>query len=488
MNSLGFELSEDDTFVSKYAFLAEEALEIPTDPNNATEVWISRKRKSNPPFVDFPKVKILSDAGNNRELFSESAIGKITLLGNRMEQAGKTFREGQFHLASWIQDICMSLIYRKEFVYFPRFLVGTGKPILFGAKENASAFLRMHRCGRLQRSYSEIMEASLTGDVLGTGRYTISSFLVHSRSDDHIRVVEREFNDDWIKDAQLFTQDCVRGYEPFLASRLRTLIISESELVAKLEEQRNLLSESAIRSRPLLVKTLARGEKEYSVEQESDFLNLWITNSKLLRVRRQERFYDRKVAEERLGAIHLTQVSGLLHPLPLEDRVDTIRSELDREVKKLYDWVTSNPQRLDDIPRALLRDDLFAVTGNQLTSPKLLIVSDDMELVRYSAVMRGMNWRASRVTYHISMRDWILADLTPGKWFEPDEVFVDEGSLDGFLDACDAAGVDPPDPDGLGIEGRFRPIRPTYKLQIPTDILELHRLRGELPDIAESGP
>jgi hypothetical protein len=136
LEELGYQLSEDDSYESKTVFLAEEGFEIPTDPSKTTEVWLSRKGKSDLPFYDVPKVKILSDVGKDKGLFSDTAIGKITLLGRRMEQTGRTFREKLFHLASWIQDICMSLIYRKEFVYFPRFLVQTGKPPLFGSAHN----------------------------------------------------------------------------------------------------------------------------------------------------------------------------------------------------------------------------------------------------------------------------------------------------------------------------------------------------------------
>jgi len=484
MESLGFQLSEDDSYESKTIFFAEEASEIPTSPGSTTEVWLSRKGRSRLPFVDYPKVKILSDAGKDEGLFSETALGKITLLGKRMENTGKTFREGLFHLASWIQDICISLLYRKEFVYFPRFLVQTGKPILFGCKENARAFFKMQRKGRMTRHYADIMEEALRPSQDNRGRFVIQSFLTHGAGDSQIRIVEREFPSQQFEDERLLTHSSMKGFAPFLVTRLHTKVISESEIVAKLAEREQLLGEKPKTSQ-LIVKNLARGERELTDELLTEFIDLWVSNSKLLRVRKEERYYDRKAVEEKLGCTHPLRVGNLLQQIDLLEEVELIRSERDREVEKLYQWVKSNPQRLDDVPRALLRDDLILLSDAYLTAPRLLIVSDDMKLVRASATLRSFNWRQPRETYHISVNDWVLSDLTAGRFFEPSEVFMDEGALDGYLDNLDAQGREPPDPDGASIQGRYRPIRPTGKLVIPQEVMELRRLRGELPSVAE---
>jgi hypothetical protein len=483
LEHLGYQLSEDDCFTAETVFLAEEGFDIPTDPSQTTEVWLSRKGKSKIPFYDVPKVKILSDVGKDIGLFSDTAIGKITLLGRRMEQSGKTFREGVFHLASWIQDICISLIYRKEFIYFPRFLVQTGKPPLFGCKENVHAFLRMHRLGRLTECYADIMESALRPTP--NAQRVIQSFFTHGAGDDSIRITEREFPEYDFESDRILTNSAMRGFEPFLLTRLHTKVISESEIVAKLTERENLLGEKS-KSRKLTVSNFARSKRELTDELIAEFTDLWVSNSKILRVRKEEKYYDREAVEEKLGNTHPLRVGGILQPLPLEENRDITRTEHDREVNKLYEWVKSNPQRLDDVPRALIRDDLLLLSDAYLTIPRLLIVTDDVELLLAYANLRSFNWRQQRETFHITVNDWVLSDLVAGGSFEPDEVFVDEGALDGYLDNLDKLGLDPPDPDGQSIEGRYRPIRPTGRLRLPREVMEIRHLRGELPSTSES--
>jgi hypothetical protein len=375
------------------------------------------------------------------------------------------------------------LIYRKEFIYFPRFLVQTGKPPLFKSKENAKAFLRMHRQGRLQGHYADIINQAVTPTV--DGQRVIQSFLTHGQNDEAIRITKREFPMHDFEDDRVLTCTHLKGVIPFLMTRLSRKVISESEIVAKLSEQELLLNKRS-GSKRLTVKNLSRGKSELTDELLTEFINLWTLNSKLLRIRQEERYYDRKAVEEKLGLIHPLRVSGLLKPLPLEERAEITRSEHDREVNKLYEWVMSNPQRLDDVPRALIRDDLAILSDDNLTRPRLLIVTDDWKLVNACATLRSFNWRQPRETFHTTMENWVLADLTTSGTFEPDEVLVDEGSLDGYLDKLDAEGKEPPDPDGQPFVNRYRLIRPTGKLKIPLEVMEMHRLRGELPSIDEA--
>jgi len=485
MESLGYVISEDDTFISDTVFFAEEAFDIPTDPTKTTEVWLGRKGKKRLPFHDVPKVKILSDVGKDMGLFSETAIGKITLMGKRMENTGATYVAGQFHLASWIQDICLGLLFRKEFVYFPRFLVQTGKPILFGTNENVRAFLRMHRLGRLQGSYAFIMESALPdSNVREHGRYIIQSFLTHGANDEQVRIIRKDLPAHDFEEDRVLTNAAVRGFEPFLVSRLNDYIISETEIVSKLAELEVLLGEKPETSR-LTVETLARGDSVLTDWLLTEFINHWNSNSKLLRFSRTERYYIRENVEAKLGVIHPLRVDGILKPLPLEHRYQAKSTEHDREVKRLYEWVISNPQRLDDVPRTLIRDDLILLSGDYLTMEKLLVVSNDRKLVSACADLRSFNFRQRRETFHITVEQWILADLTAGDFCEPSEVFIDEGSLDGYLDNLGSRGLDPPDPDGSRARDHLKPVRPRGRIHIPIEVMELHRLR-DLSTIEES--
>jgi hypothetical protein len=287
-----------------------------------------------------------------------------------------------------------------------------------------------------------------------------------------------------IEDHRVLTNNEIKGFAPFLLGRLRTKVISESEIVAKLTERESLLNIKS-KTRPLNVFNLARGTKQLTEGLLNSFVDMWRVNSKLLRLRKNENYYDRKAVEEWLGYSHPLRVKGLLKPLPLEEKSEVVRSEIDREINKLYEWVLTNPQRLDDVPRALIRDDLVLLSDVYLTSPKLLIVSDDKKLVKACANLRSFNWRQQRETYTISINDWVLADLTAGSHFEPSEVFMDEGALDGYLDVLDAKGEEPPFPDGNDITGRYRRVRPDGRIRLPPEMLELNRLRGEFEVIEE---
>jgi hypothetical protein len=375
-------------------------------------------------------------------------------------------------------------MYRKEFIYFPRFLVQTGKPPLFGSEENTKAFLRMHRAGRLQGHYADIMESSLRRDPSGDTTYIVQSFFTHGADDEQIRISKREFPRHEFEQHRILTNLSVKGFEPFLIHRLHKKVISESEIVAKLTERDILLGERPD-VKKLTVKNLARGSQPLTEELLTEFISLWISNSKLLRLRKVESYYDREAIEEMLGNSHPLRVKGILKDLGNEEHHEDLVTEHDREIEKLYNWVVSNPQRLDDVPRALIRDDLWVLSETHLTVPKLLIASDDHELVNYSANMRSFNWRQPRETFHITMENWVLSDLRTAL-FEPNEVFVDEGSLDGYLDNLEKANREVPDPDGMDITNRYRLVRPTGRLQLPTEVMELNALRGELQPVSES--
>jgi len=487
MEKMGYKLSEDDTFVSKTGFYAEEGFEIPKSPSHSTEIWTFKKVRSELPFLDVPKAKILTDPGKDLGMFSDTAMGKITLLGVRMEQTGRTYREALFHLASWIQDICISLIYRKEFVYFPRFLVQTGKPILFGCSENTVAFLRMHRQGRLQGHYADIMDQAL--NPTSHGHRIIQSFFTHGANNQQIRILKREFPVHEFEEDLLLTHEKLKGFAPFILTRLGPKVISESEIVAKLSEMENLLS-IPVPTKRLTVANLARGQLELTDELLAKFIESWQTNSKLLRLRKEEKYYDREAVEAKLQFSHPLRVKGLLKPLRHEEKKLQIATERDREITILYNWVKTNPFRLDDIPRALIRDDLLLLSDYHLTCPQLLVVTKDYSLVNNYAVLRNYNWRHTRTTYHITVMDWLRAGMTAEPHFSNEEVFVDEGAWDGLVDKhfnCPVTGVSLLDRmfEVDSIKGLYRLVRPNSTHRLPQEVMEVLHLRAELPTIAE---
>lgn len=441
MTNLGYIISDDDTYVSNEGYFTEESFRIPLSNTDTTEVFTFRKTKSTPPYHDFPKVKILSDQGTDMGAFSDKIVGKIQLLGKRMGYASGTFTEARFHLASWIQDLCISALYRPEFIYFPFHLVGGGKPLLFKSTGNFKRFVKMHRQGRLTPFYADIMNKSLQRDPEAPNRYVISGFLDH-RGTEFVRVIEREFEDDLFKPFQVLTSHEMTRLAPFIVNRLGNHLISETEIVQKLTESEYLFSEEN-EPRRLTVKNLAR-ESELTDELLDEFCLAWQRNDHNLSLRRDEKYYRRKPVEAVLGRVHPLRVDGLRDLLPQGREVPPDNHlERDREVEALFRWVEEDQESPDGIPLALVRDDEMMLMGENLMSPQsLLFVSNDKDFAERVATKRATSWRDPKRTFRISIDNWIRAGMKPNNDFNISDVFVDQGSFDGFLSTLSDEEID----------------------------------------------
>jgi len=433
LENLGYIISEDDTFISNDGYLAEEAFKIPSDGDLTTETFTFAKQKRDLPYFDYPKVKILTDQGTDIGGFSDKIVGKIQLLGKRMGYSSGTFTEARFHLASWIQDLCITALYRPEFIYFPFHLVGAGKPVLFNNSSNFKRFVKMHRHGRLTPYYADIMAKSLQREPLEPNRYVVSGFLDHQGTD-FVKVIEREFDEELFSPFAVFTSPTLSRMSPFIVGRLGRKIISETEIMQKLNEMEDLFGDPPETVR-LTVKSLAR-EGELTDELLETFVTSWRRNDHNLSLRRDEKYYEREPVELILGREHPMRVSGLTDLLP-DGRPPNPDNQLerDREVNMLFEWIRTNPEGLDGIPMALVRDDEIKLLQKEhLDPPRLLFVSDDIDFGRRIATQRASSWRDPKRTYRISIVNWIRAGLKPNEDFDAcTQVYVDQGSLDGYL-------------------------------------------------------
>jgi hypothetical protein len=434
LENLGYIISNDDTFVSPEGYLAEESFRIPKSKTDTTEVFTYRATKSTPPYHDFAKVKVLSDQGTDHGGFSDTVVGKIQLLGKRMGYASSTFTESRFHLASWIQDLCITALYRPEFIYFPFHLVGAGKPMLFNNRNNFRRFVKMHRQGRLAPFYADVMRKSLQKDPEQPNKYVIAGFLDHKGSD-FVKVVEREFEDDLFKPFQILTSRTMTRLAPFIVNRLGKHVISETEIVQKLTEAEYLFDEEN-EPRRLTVKNIAR-ESELTEGLLDEFCLAWIRNDHNLSLRKEERYYIRKDIEAILGREHPLRVTGLRDLIPQGKELSPdYRLERDREIQMLFDWIREDPESTDGIPLGLLRDDEMVLIGLEtLMGPtNLLFVSDDIDFATRVATKRASSWRDPKRTWRLSVKHWVMASLLPNKDFlGNDDVFVDQGAFNGFL-------------------------------------------------------
>jgi len=467
MEAWGFRLSEPDTYISEYCFFTEECFRIETNPTLSLETYLSGRRgRIN--YLDYPRVRLLSDVSSNVRGFSNTMVGKITLMARHMEYSeGNSVVHGLMHLASWIQDLCCSLLYKPEFVYFPRFLVSTGKPILFGHDENFVDFIKTQKSGRLLGNYMDLMWRA-TDTQVGGQTAIISQF--DHRSTNFLRIVEEQTRlPQEIEEFKLMDTLNQRGIVPFIIGRLGHKLISETEIKMKINEMEFLFDEKVpLRS---TVSTLSERKRVFSEETLRLFITKWRKNSILLKFKYHERFYEREKVEDFLNSKHPLRVQIPLGISTSDEDLtekDMLLLERDRDTEILWEWVLSNPSDLSSIPRTLIRDDLPLLRNNPalLTASRILIVSDDIKLVQQLSTLRSFNWRKSLETYRCSVKNWVQSDLTAGTHFDSaTEVVIDEGSLDGFIDNVkDDSELDP---IRVGIElDMIKLIRPTQSHKI----------------------
>lgn len=486
MEAWGFKLSELDSYISDYCFFTEETFCIETNPDMSLETYISG-RTGEIPYLDYPRVRLLSDVSSNIRGSSHTLIGKITLMARHMEYSAKNpISHGIMHLASWIQDLCCSLAYKPEFVYFPRFLVSTGKPILFDHDENFKNFIMVQKDGKLLGNYMDLMWRA--SERVSGGKTAINSQFNH-RSNVYLRVCEYETRlPPEIQDFEVLETVEQRGVTPFIIGRLGHKMISETEIMMKLDEMNFLFDERL--PEVANVATLALRRREFSERTLRNFLSLWRRNSILLKFRYHERYYDREKTESFLNSVHPLRVQVPLGIGPTEDELRVRRDlllERDRDTEILWSWVLSRPDDLSQLPRALIRDDLPILRNNpEITSVnRLLIVSDDLKMVYQLATLRSVSWWDQKETFRCSMQDWVHSDLTAGTHFDPiREVVVDTGSLDGFINNAADEDLEPLQ-HGISSDmiQKIRPTRSPYVQEVSEydSLMDILRLQPEAP-------
>jgi hypothetical protein len=261
-----------------------------------------------------------------------------------------------------------------------------------------------------------------------------------------------------------------RGTIPFIIGRLGHKLISEEEIKMKINESEYLFDERL--PTPANVETMVMERKPLTEEVISEFLSKWRNNSVLLRFMYHERYYDREKVELFLRSTHPMRViipMGCADDPDVDTRESETRLEKDRETEALWRWVQSNPPNMESMPRALIRDDLPLLRDNPklLELPRVLIVSDDVKMVQQLSNLRSFNWRSSKQTFRCSVKDWVDADLTAGQHFNAtDEVIVDIGSLDGYIDNVENDSDLDPKRHGILLSS-IETIRPTrsHKIQ-----------------------
>jgi hypothetical protein len=431
MEGLGYELSEDDTFISRnYVFLAEETMRIPKSTSQTVDANLAVKGRL--PYVDVNRVRLQLDLKKDRKDFSSTLIGRIHQLGKEVEYNMRpTNYLGLTYLGSWIQDIILDLRFKPEIVYFPRALCGTGKPMLFGSKQNFKRFISHQKNGKIKNHYAHIMNMALTPNRNNIPQLAVKLF-THS-NESFLEMVEDIPLPDGIEEHLVFTDPSKRWYKPWLVTRLGEYIISETEIKSRLSEIFNLFGERG-ESEPVNVYTISRNVAEELHDAIFDrFCLYWKENNVLLSYGKPQKYYKRREVEEFLDYHNpmRVEIDVIWHGrITAEPPLDL---EFDREKRALYEWLLTGNE--DNIPQTLIPDDLVLVRKyTRGRNSDLVCVTDDLKLLRYIATFAS--WRSGWRVYQIRPLRWIQCGYSLGmdsevlRLFSTFEVEVDEGSLD----------------------------------------------------------
>lgn len=424
VRSLGFVTSDDDEVVSDtYGFYAEELYKIPQSNRDTIDAIAFGARERELPYIDIPKVRLLMDIRKDRADFSSTASGRIFQFGKELEYVNRPNRyQGLFHIASWIQDLCLDLRHKPEFVYFPRSLTGTGKPLLFQNRSNFKDFIIIHKAGRLSGRYYYLMDTAVHNEV---NFGIIPRFFTKTSEDRMVLVKQRELPEE-VAPLQLFQTRKKKWYQPLIVQRLGEYLISETEILSRLNQLEELFQEKPV-ALPATVENVAVSVEEPNENTLNSFLDLWEGNSMLLGRNALENWYPRK------EVLRILDLQNPLHvdiPVKWRGREGGIPAERmlerERDALHLYEWVISTAD--DPPPREIIADDPAILEEiSRMSDKDIYVVTDDVQLLRYAS---SRYWRKNII--RIKARRWIEAAMTitplmPGV---QDKVIVDLGSID----------------------------------------------------------
>lgn len=128
LKSLGFKISDLDTYISKrYIHFCEELIMIPRNGYYTIQSCIARQDYRSLPYVDYPKLKLLSAISTNNKMDTlRDPNGKIQLLNKDCRYSRGTDVESNFTVAALIQIVLLSHL-TKSTIYLPTIFGGCGR-------------------------------------------------------------------------------------------------------------------------------------------------------------------------------------------------------------------------------------------------------------------------------------------------------------------------------------------------------------------------
>jgi len=452
---LGYDLSKDDTFVTRDWFTyCEEVMMLPIDRFHTVSNANRMKDHRLSPYLDLPKFRLVVDTRKDRRDFSSDPKGKYTLLGKDMEYVRREGHNELVHLfavASACQDVCLGLRYQKVPVYLPRQIYGIGKvppnwnPVSWA---NAIWSQRPHQRNVIFTSMRELL--GKRGPTITKLRGVLSRE-AHFDKESYIEIHKIPV-DDPIRRFRCVAEDEWKLFPGGVLDKLRRTgrLVPESKIAAHYLFQERIQSLSQDQHADLF-ETIKGMSIELDSPADKDQLVSLITEFK-----RMYEFQPYHLAAERQEDLYPANIVKILadsDPLRVDVDWDYLSrfvkrpradNPFDRGVDRLEEWFDNN---YEDViagreyelpPTDVIEDDpIILLRAERSDAGMIVIITNDYKLVNLTA-----NKLVTKLIAHISVETWFNHDADERAFTDAlkertgiltYEFIVDEGAIETFL-------------------------------------------------------
>jgi len=472
---LGFQLSEDDTFVTNdWGTYCEEIFAVPPTTQYGSRKAAKLKDNRYSTYLDIVKLRLIIDTKKDRSDFSSVTEGKVTQFGkdlNYVMRDGRVREKNLFSIADICQDLCLNLRRARYPVYLPREIYGIGKVPMNWSIKSWKSKIDSQSLNVRKITYETIKE--VLGDVRPNliNRNGIIKFDLHYENETYtaIREIPRDHPVNMYKlcnseEIDVFPLGLIEKLVKF--RRLST----ETDVARKLLLHNHLqtLAGAGLDEKDLFedIKIYATTMVEPSHEEKIELLQ-----------RFKDRYMDRPWSLKNLKkqGVYLPVVMEILHkfdPLrittppafvsvlqrDIAKKPEESKGRHERHVDALESWFISNYRNLinnpkmslDTMPRDILDDDPIIIRECALLPDDqyiVLLVSDDR------ALANQIELRTSKVVHRVAIKDWMLNECDEDKFFvafknfddiERNNIYVcvDQGSMEAYYLKIDYTRVD----------------------------------------------
>lgn len=478
---LGMKVSDKDTSInSGMGNFAESLVWLPREYD---DTWLSQKSLRRPEemgFIDIPKVRLITNTRQQRQVFSSTDLGKASDMANILSWTDRFSPfQGVMQIASLMQDALLGATSARQCAYLPNAFGGCGKLPPFWNYQNFVTFLETWKCGRNSTVITTVMRqttAFMRSCATFQRQAKVPKLL------EHFTRVDPVFTN-WVKDERSLTVSTDMSVDAYrhlqvgemsygsidssIAPRLaaKGLVVTETKL--KIALQHNELSEALVsaetfkgrlkalelaranwRKNPLNDLNIDEIKSEVSLAPitEADAYHFFTAVKDVREIRKiiqREAVFKRCALDEvyRRGpmlvkdSFELSMV-GHGHQLYVTEGSygkDGENPSESKDLEELYQWYIGDQKT--DPPQVLIEDDNVIVNmASKSPAANISIVTDDIKLCKRVANTTGKPVLRIPVEYYY--RQTYFADGVPFEQIQRDvrlpgtwENYEDSGSI-----------------------------------------------------------